>query len=137
MSSIDVDRSEWPLVIYRFEGGATDETTRLYVQAVTENLRRAEEDGEKYISIVVSGSLSTSAANRKAIVESIEGHRQRLEAACLGNALVTTSMVARGLLTALRWVMTMPVPIEVFSSVDEARAWAHSLREETSKKIAQ
>ena len=39
---------------------------------------------------------------------------------------VTSSVLARGVLTAVFWLSSPPIPTEVFASLLEARAWAGS-----------
>ena len=126
-SSLDIDRSKWPIIVYRIEGEATAEMTQQYVDAVRENIERAEASGERYVSIVISDNLATNAAHRKAIASSIEDSSQRIAKVCLGNALVTNSRSTRGLLTALKWVINMPVEIQVFANLESAMSWAEHL----------
>ncbi len=124
---LDIDRSNWPLVVYRIDGDVSEAMTDAYVQGVKENISRAEESGVKYVSIVVSDSMRTNANIRQALAGAIEEHDKRIRAACLGNALVTTSTVSRGLLTALTWLTKMPVPVTVHKTVEDAKAWAQEI----------
>jgi len=110
------------------DGVADRETTRLYLEAVDENLRRIEAEDGRYVAIVVADSLRTNASHRKAIARELEERRDRIQRRCAGNALVTTSTTARGLLTALRWITDLPVPVEVFPTLEEAHAWADLVR---------
>lgn len=45
------------------------------------------------------------------------------------SAVVSSSALVRGALTALTWLRPLPYPVKVFSAVDEARAWCAAAME--------
>jgi hypothetical protein len=58
----------------------------------------------------------------------MDEHRQGLHRNCRGIALVTSSSVTRGVLTAVLWLMTVAplYELRVFASREEGAAWLRS-----------
>lgn len=59
--------------------------------------------------------------------EMITSGMERSEKLCRGTAMVFTSVVLRGFLTAIFWIKKPRYPTRVFNGLDEASAWAREI----------
>ena len=123
MGRMRIDCKTWPLVIFTLEGDLTQ-------AQLDEHLRehRAVIDRNEPYAVVVDamGMGSTEASFRKRYAEFISKNTPVLKRLCRGTAVVLQSPVARGAITAVTWMTTIPFPLKVFGDRHEALSWAKS-----------
>jgi len=69
---------------------------------------------------------SFTAAHRREAAAGFANFVAELPGYVLGEAYISSSAVARGLLTAVRWMEPVPWPTQVFSSSESAMQWAYA-----------
>ena len=65
----------------------------------------------------------TDAVRRRQFTEWLSKHKTAVTQHLAGYAVIVESKEQEGMVTALRWVNGMPVPLQVFADQDSARAW--------------
>ena len=116
---IDLDTTCWPVVVLRPPESVED-------AAFIEFLERWEFEvlgrGEPFVMVIVAEGTRGITPTQRKILSKRDEH-----AMLRGTALVFSSGFLRGMLTALFWLRKRPHPIEVFPTLEEARAWAVEL----------
>ena len=78
--------------------------------------------------VVMDGSktITIDSRQRRRLLEVIEQHREDMQRYCVGEALILTSPLARGAVTALMWMRAPPVEVKVFSEIAAAENWLNA-----------
>lgn len=116
-----MDASRWPLVVVRWPSVTTMEVVeRYFVQ------RQKWLDARTPHAIVIDGSasLGLDATTRKRVTELGREQADLAGRWCVGEAIVMTSAVQRGVLTAIEWIWRPPHPRRAFGDVASAMRWA-------------
>lgn len=118
---------------YLYSGSFTDAELDAALEDMKRRLVAARAQGKKlaFVSVSAPDSAMTSRQRSRA-AEWIKIENQLMLDACACQAVVVPSAVQRGVLTAILWMTTYPVPIKAFSSEDEAEAWARTFTERST-----
>ena len=117
---IEVNESQWPLVVFTFSGRVTLSELEAYF-AVQEPWLAAE---RQHVGLVIVRDLQPwegAVIRRQAMW--MKEHQNALRRCSRGVALVLPSLWLKGLLRAVLWLQPIPQPHVVCSSVEEAMAW--------------
>ncbi len=88
---------------------------------------------ERYVTLTDARSGATpNATQRRRASELIQRERERTVRWNVANAVVFTSPLLRGALTAIEWAAPSPVPMRSFATLVEARAWLDERYEEVA-----
>lgn len=118
---IELDRSEWPLIIVRWPGGTlSDELIEDYLKQSEGDLARRE---VHCILHDARGSMGLSAPQRKRFADHLQRHGSSISQWTAGVAIATPSALIRGMITAVNWITGTPCPQKQFATAVEARAW--------------
>ncbi len=118
---IHVDVSRLPLVVLRFEGSPSDEEFSRYLDQVAREVFAL--DRPHGMVVDAARLTSMSAKQRRMQAEWMEKHDATVRRNSVGNALVITSPIIRGALTAILWIRPMPGDHVVVSTYGEAERW--------------
>jgi hypothetical protein len=103
---------------------------------VVDDYTKLVEVGGPYGALFETDGLPhVPATQRQILARWMDEQRYKSHRHCVGVALVTTSALTRGLLTAVTWLATVtpPYPMRTFAARDEAAIW---LRGELSQARA-
>jgi hypothetical protein len=120
---IQVDESNWPIIVTVFPAGKLEDATLLGVLRHLEHLmREADTRKEKlfFITDLTRMKEIPNATQRRATGEWIQRTFDLQRAASLGAAQVTPSAILRGIITAVFWFQKTPTPSYFVASRDEA-----------------
>ena len=121
MAQITFDKTRWPLVVVRypdaFDEGDWDQLMQKIIAMVT--------SGQDYAMVndARTGPPPT-AAMRKQIADMYKTYRAEVEQHWRGTALIGTSPLIVGVMTALNWLTPPPHPVKVFRDYQEGETWA-------------
>ncbi len=125
MSALSFDVQSWPLVVTTIVGDLDEASLREYLDNF---LAKVIGRGEPFASIVDARRMDSapSAKVRRIIAdwEIINGAAG--ERVNVGIAIVTTSMLVRGAMTAIQWVSPPRVPTTYEATLDAALIWARA-----------
>lgn len=119
MAYLGSDLSEWPIVHAQFAPGATSSED---VAAFFSEQRLWLERQEPFAIILRVGD-HLDAATRKLVAEKIRENANLSRRYVKAQAIVHSSMIVRGVLTAIHWLTPSPFPEKTFSSNESARDW--------------
>ncbi len=118
------DDSRWPVVLDTSLGQLADEDLQRYNAARAERLARAE----RHVQVVDGrGGVRMTSRHRKMIDDFDEQNRDAQQRYLAGVAMVMTSPLLRGLLTAIYRLRPSVCPRRACRSLDEATSWAGRL----------
>jgi hypothetical protein len=118
---IHVDHSRLPLVVIRFEGAPSDDEFVRYLDDVAREVFAL--DRPHGMVIDAARMTSMSAKQRRMQADWMEKHDASVRRNSVGNAMVITSPLIRGALTAILWIRPMPGEHVVVSTFAEAERW--------------
>lgn len=122
MGQIILDSALWPVVLVRFPASrTTDDELEQYLAGLT----RLLDNCEPYTTVTDTTRIAVSInAKQQARVNAfVDDHAAALERYSLGNALVVSSALIQGALTAIYWFRRPPNPHTVVTSVEEGAEW--------------
>lgn len=125
MIAIEVDRSEWPLVMVRFpDRPLTDGALRRYLAQLSE----IGGDGRPYatLSDVRAWPAPLTPSQRLIFDEWMRRNTPQLARVSVGNAIVANSPLVRGAVETAYWHWHDPPLYRMFGRVAEARGWCRS-----------
>ena len=126
---ITVDDAGWPIVRVRFGESMSDAEWSAYL----ERMSTFPDRRERYVTLTDGRNAATpNASQRKRASEVIERERERTRRWNVANALIFTSPLIRGVLTAIEWASPSPVPMKSFATPDDALAWLSERYEEVA-----
>lgn len=117
---IGIDDSRWPIVVVTPPRRVTDDQMRTHLATFAELQR--DRGGPHILVLDLRRCEKISPRQREMIAERMPtatDHR-----ACLGLAMVFTSTLTRGILTAIFWLRRPPYPTKIFSELAPALDWA-------------
>ena len=113
--------ASWPVVELVFRQRANDADGAQYVRDVDALLAR----GEHYIVICdATDALMPEPSFIRTQAQWMQANIPKIQALNRGVALVLPSALTRGILRGLSHVAKLPVPYEVFETLEAARSWA-------------
>lgn len=113
------------LVVWLFSGREnSDADLEAFVRSIGEMSSRSAARPTAAVVVVDPGNPPANAAWRKRIADA---SATAPAGACF--ALVTRSVVTRGVLTAIRWIRQPPFPIATHETFEEAVAWVQKQRD--------
>jgi hypothetical protein len=117
--TLDLDESGFPLVTVILSGQIKASVLAPYFERVDAWFRSQL----RYACVLdISRCQAPTAADRKGITDVMSANEAKVERYCLGAAMVATSPLLRGALTAILWVQPMRHPHAVVATRQEARA---------------
>lgn len=119
MKVMEVDESEWPLLVVRWRGRATDADLDAFFLALDGWLARDEVFG---LLLDSRGAEGVSSEQRHRIIAEIKRTAPLLERNLI-QAVVFDNAIQRALYFAVAWAFPMPFPSKSFGEVDSARVW--------------
>lgn len=122
MSAIRVHAAEARMLVAQWPTVVSDED----VESFFESLDRRVESfvGSRWGLIhEIPGVAGLTATQRRFAAADVERRRSRDEGRLCGVAIVTKSVMARGVATAVFWLSPPYYPIETFAHVTEALRW--------------
>jgi hypothetical protein len=126
MHVIDVDETEWPLLIQTFDGRQTDTDIAYFESRMLEVFARRE----GFVSLVHVRKYEANAAHIRRLATFTKENRGPLEAHCKGSAIVIPSPSFRFLLSSFYLMVPMPHPTLICEETSRAAPWlVHRLKE--------
>jgi hypothetical protein len=116
----EIDDSRWPIVIARATEHLGDPA------AVDASYRKLESillREQRFLIVFDMRGASSTPNRRRKFLEWCALHAEPLTRLLVAGAIVATSSVERGFMTATLWVRTPPWPMRVFSDSSEAEKW--------------
>ena len=132
MAQIELDLSNWPAVVVRPPVG---EVTDAEMESFLERFfQEVEARGGRYVLVNdLRQNTGITARQRKMIVESMERTEASRTAVQVGNGMVFSSTLLRGMLTAIFWMRKPRYETRTFGDCDEAIEWAQGVVRDESK----
>jgi hypothetical protein len=123
MSSILLRTQNWPLVITTVTGDLDEPKLRRYLDEFTSTVLGR---GQLFASVVDARSVAAapSARLRKIVSDWELAHGSVGKRWNAGIAIVTTSALVRGAMTAIHWISPPLVPTTYEAKLESAIAWA-------------
>jgi hypothetical protein len=119
MQVMEVDESQWPLVVVRWRGRATDADFDAFFVVLD---RWLAQDTTFGLLLDSRGAQGVSSEQRHRIVTEIKTRSALLERNLI-QAVVFDNPIQRALYFAVAWAFPMPFPSKSFSDLDSARVW--------------
>jgi hypothetical protein len=117
------DTTKWPLVVFTAEGVLEDHEFDAHFKEYRALLSR----NKPYVILMDTTKMgSTTAVFRKRYASFFKDHEAPLKRLCKGGALLITSGIVRGTLTAVLWLTPMPFPHKIVANREEAMPWLNS-----------
>jgi len=125
MAAIDVDDTRWPLVVIRWPSGAIAETdVEEFLRRSVSHLGRHERFASLHDGVRASGLDSKG---RKRMSDHVNANRELLKRWHVAAAIVSSSAMVRGVVTAVNWLSPPPFPQRQFATREEAEAWLRGM----------
>ena len=121
VARIDADFSGWPLVTVRATGNVSHAEHAAFIAELDEHVYAKREPYALVMDLRGNGGLSPRQRQRQA--DRVKQQRED-GLRCAGVALVFSSPLLRGMLTAILWVAKPEHPVRVFTDLGEALVWA-------------
>jgi ferric-dicitrate binding protein FerR (iron transport regulator) len=122
---VELDASRFPLILVHWNGHVSDEMLERFIRDCEALAERAVGE-QRHYAVVSIGDSDFGPKQRKRLadwMDAMPDHRQRWD---LGNHIVVHGAVARGALTAIKWLT--PRLSKVFMHPDEPTAIAAALQ---------
>ena len=124
-SAIKLDQSHWPLLIVITPPKVDDEELEHFLEQYSATIKSR---GERYALVLdVSNTEKLNPVQRKKLVNMMERNKAFNEKHCAGCAMVFSSMLLKGILTAIFWIHKPPHPTKVFNVQEDAIEWAFDM----------
>lgn len=118
--SWSVDATAWPLVVCCQRGRLSDSEFQASMDAAASALDVAE---RPYVMLMDSPNADLTPTQRRRLHNTSASRAERRKRLCKGIAIVTSSPLTRGCLTALLWLFRPDVPTRAFADRVTAEAW--------------
>jgi hypothetical protein len=126
MPCIEVDDSDWPLVVQIFDGDQTDADVDHFVRRMVEVLGR----GQPFVTLCYIRKYAMNLRHIDRLAGFTKQIRGALEAFCKGNAIIIPSPSFRFILSSFYLMVPMPHPAIVCEDVARAEPWLlHRIKE--------
>jgi len=123
LRNIEVDASEFPLVIARFRDHSSDDEFAGYLKDLDQLFTRRQ-----HFALVIdtTSRRDTPPLHRRMQADWMRDRAMLIRLFNVGTALVIPSMVQRGVLTAILWMQPMPCPHYTCENAPEAIRWCRA-----------
>jgi hypothetical protein len=124
-AAVDVTRELVPVLVVKTYGPPRLERMLATNEWIKRQLCKARTEGSKVAVVLdVSGRRGRpTTEQQRAMAAWLRTNNELLEQACAGWAMVVTSPVLRGVLTAITWFSPFPCPMKVHATVDGGASW--------------
>jgi hypothetical protein len=124
-TAVDVSRELVPVLIVKTYGPPRLERMNVTNEWIKRQLSKARAEGSKLAVVLdVSGRRGRpTTEQQRAMATWLRTNHELLAQACAGWAMVITSPVLRGVLTAITWFSPFPCPMKVHATVDGGASW--------------
>lgn len=125
---VEIHQDAWPIVVMRVH----DEFTMSDVEQMIRAFQRAFEREGKFVTWMDARDVPKvpAPATRRAVAEWMRSIEAQMQEHCVGSCNLIRSPIIRGVITAIYWIYTPPVPQGVPANEEEGRRWcAARLRE--------
>jgi hypothetical protein len=119
-----LDWSEWPVLLVRPPNHQISDSQLMEFIDVWDREICARRQPYS-IALDLRQAAQMSAAQRKLLTDTMSSSEDQLNMFCQGTALVFSSTLLRGMLTAVFWFFRPKYPTRVFGSTTDANAWCH------------
>jgi len=119
---IELDSSRYPLVIMHASANCTQTDWKQLIKRVTELIQL----GPFGLINDTRGSALPDPLQRRSIAQMYTDHEALVRKHFRAAAIVGSSNLVNGVLTALSWLKPPPHPVKVFLAMDAAEAWVLS-----------
>ncbi len=119
MSVIDVDHTQWPLVLYAITGKQTDDD----ITKLIESYEWCYKKQEKFATITHMTDFSAEVRHIKRLGKWMVANRELMNAYCMGSSLIVPGKSFAFILSSLSLITSFSSPFEVFSSYAPAETW--------------
>ena len=121
--SFIVDAGDLPLLRITYDGAATEEQMRAYIDDYDAVLARRQ----RYALLLdASRAAVPSPTMRRMKAEFLRDRAGVMGALCVGGAYVITSPAIRGAMSAIFWLQPLPYPHVVVASPAEGERWCRA-----------
>jgi hypothetical protein len=121
--AFQIDDAAFPVVVMRILGEYTDAEQSAFLEELEQLLRRRT----RFVGVLdLSRGGGATALQRKRWADWIAAHDAELRRWVPGMSLVISSMLVRGMVTAVFWLRPMPIPTKTVETLAEAKIWARS-----------
>ena len=121
VGGIRIDARQWPLVVWEQPERPTSDAVTVQALACLKELWEGTPRGEKSFMVTdLSRARGSTANSRKIAAEFMAQNGELQKRASLGGALIVTSSVMRGVITAVFWIRPPSQPTKIASTRDEA-----------------
>ena len=122
MNPYRFDTTKFPLVFLDTVG----DITPVQLDAHFDEYRKVLDRDKPYALVYDASKIGkVDAVLRKRYAEFMKANEANFNRLCVGCGFVITSAIVRGALTAVLWLTgSLPFPHKIFSTRDEAEAWA-------------
>lgn len=123
MAEIALDVTTWPVVVTTPpEGAVTDQELAAFLAKYRTLLQQRA--GAKFVSVLdLRRHSGITARQRKMLADWMNDEMDKSPCRCLGSALVFSSSLLRGMMTAILWLRTSSYERRVFATLNDAVAW--------------
>jgi hypothetical protein len=118
---LHVDRQNLPLLRLEYLGDYTDDELIRFLQEISAVLRTTS--GRKTCLIDLRKATAGTARQRKLQAGWIGDNEEALAKDFAAAAIVTSSALIRGTVTAVFWIRPLPLPTNIVATVAQAEAW--------------
>lgn len=118
---LHVDQSQLPLLRLTYVGDFPDDELVRFLTVVSAVVLKSP--GRKVGIIDLSKATAGTAKQRKMQADWIRDHEKVLARDFAAAAIVTSSAVVRGAVTAVFWIRPLPLPTQILATVTAAEAW--------------
>jgi hypothetical protein len=126
MSCIEVDETDWPLVLQTFDGQQTDDDVAHFEHRMAEVLAR----GEDFVTLCYIREYSMNLGHIRRLGDFTKSRRGAFEAFCKGGAIVIPSPSFRFILSSFYLMVPLPHPTLICEDAARAEPWLlHRLKE--------
>ena len=124
-AGLEIDDSRWPLVVVSWLGTTvTASEIDRFLQKGDEHLARREPYVALHDGVRATG---IDAAQRKRLAAHVDANRAALAKYCVAAAIVASSPIVRGIVTAVNWMSPPPMSQRVFGTRANAESWLREL----------
>lgn len=124
MGSILLDSSQAPLYTFVVQGDPTFAQLSDHLR----DYRGLLERGRPFTLLFDGRNAGMlDAKSRKAYADFVLTNANDLRLFCKGGAIVVTSSLTMGVMTAVLWLAPLPFPHRTFTSVEDANKWLRTL----------
>jgi hypothetical protein len=126
MPVMDVDETEWPLLVQTFDGHQSDGDLAYFEGRMLDVFARNEE----FVTLCLVRKYDTNFVHIRRLGEFTKEHRGAFQLNCKGSAIVIPSPSFRFILSSFYLMVPMPHPTLVCEDVARAEPWlVHRLKE--------